>query len=146
LRRKREKTKPVRTPGARASRLRAVGQWAVLAAVVAALLFVLVINLRQRFKPSGPYRVDYEGRIVDKSITLEETSMGSGSVKRLHIRGKDGETFDVIVNRSLYDRAQVGMWIRSDRNGAKLSWDEPPPASAATKTEGAEPPSISAPR
>lgn len=113
---------------------------------MAALLFVLVVNLRQRFEPSGPYRVDYEGRIVDKSITLAETQMGTGSVKRLHIRGKDGETFDVIVNSSLYDRAQVGMWIRSDRNGAKLSWDEPRPAGAAAKTEGAEPPSVSAPR
>jgi hypothetical protein len=115
-------------------------------ALVAAFVALYALNLRQRFEPSGPYRVDYEGRIVDKSITLAETQLGSGAVERLHIRGKDGETFDVIVNRSLYDRAQVGMWIRSDRDGAKLSWNEPPPASAATKTEGAEPPSVSAPR
>src|SRR5919202_5742235 len=140
------KKAPARASGVRAAWPRATARALVLVVLVALFLAAIVINLRQRFTPSGPYRVEYEGRIVDKSITLSETQIGSGSVKRLHIEGKDGDKFDVIVNNSLYDRAQVGMWIRSDRDGARLSWTGPPPASAGLKTEGAEPPSVSAPR
>ncbi len=139
------KTTSVKVSGKLAARLWPAASTLLLIGLVVLMLAAGVIILRQRFTASGPYRVDYEGRIVDKSVTLSETQIGSGSVKRLHIRGKNGARFDVIVNDSLYDRAQVGMWIRSDRRGAELSWTEPP-SNAGAETEGAEPPSVSAPR
>ncbi len=101
--------------------------------------FLTFVSLRPR--PST-----YEGRIVDKSITLSETYQGSGKVLRLHLQGSRGEKFDVKVNYDTYNRAQVGMWARNEGNGVELSWTEFPPADGATKNEGAETPSASAPR
>ena len=109
--------------------------------VLAAGLVAFLTFVKLRPQPSG-----YEGRVVDKSVTLSETPQGSGKVLRLHLRGRGGENFTVKVDYDTYDRARVGMWARSDAGGVELSWDEPPPADASTKTEGAETPSVSAPR
>ena len=105
--------------------LRDSSKYVLAGAVIAALVATLAITFYQRFNFSGPYRVEYEGRVVRKSLTVTETDEGSRRVLRLHVRGKGGEEFQVIVNRSLYGRAQEGMWIRSSREGAELSWVEP---------------------
>jgi hypothetical protein len=119
----------------------------VLVSLCLALCATLVIKVYQGFTSTGPHRVEYEGRVVDKSITVTESYTGSGAVNRLHVRGRDGAVFDVVVTADLYARARVGMWIRSDRNnGVELYTTEPTPAEAGTKTEGAETPSVSAPR
>ena len=110
----------------------------------AALLFVVVVQVRQKLRSEGPYRLAYEGRILDKSVTITESQTGSRAAYRLHLAGRDGARFEIVVNRDFYERAQVGMWVRSDHDGAKLSWSEPPAARGA-KAEGAEPPSVSAP-
>ncbi len=94
----------------------------VLTVAVAAAVFV---SLRQRFTSTGLYRMDYEGRIVDKSATVTESQTGSGVKHLLRVRAKDGEEFSVTVNASLYERAQIGMWIKSSSRGAELTEDEP---------------------
>jgi hypothetical protein len=114
--------------------------------VVIAALGVGVIGLAI-YVASGPRTSTYEGRIVDKSITLSESYQGSGKTLRLHIRGRGGEVSAVKVTYETYNRAQVGMWVRNNGSGAvELSRDEPPQVVGATKTEGAETPSVSAPR
>ncbi|MCA1635769.1 MAG: hypothetical protein LC802_19295 [Acidobacteria bacterium] len=119
----------------------------LIAIVLTALLLpVGGVILYQRFKLTGPYRIEYEGRVVDKSLTLRETEQGTWAATHLLVEGKDGARFRISVNRSLYDRVEVGMWIRSDRNGAELSWSEPRrPPSVEEKEQGAEHPSMSAP-
>jgi hypothetical protein len=127
-----------RSPGARAF-------WDNVTSVVMAALGVGVIALAI-YVASSPRPSTYEGRIVDKSITLSESYQGSGKTLRLHIRGRGGEVSAVKVTYETYERARVGMWVRNDGSGAvELSWDEPH-ALGATKTEGAETPSVSAPR
>ena len=119
----------------------------LIAIVLTALLLPACgVILYQRFKLTGPYRIDYEGRVMDKSLTLRETQEGTQAVTHLLVEGKDGARFRVRVNRGLYDRAQVGMWVRSDRDGAQLSWSEPSrPPTSEEKEKGAEHPSMSAP-
>jgi hypothetical protein len=113
----------------------------VLFVILIAGVITFIVSVKLRSQASR-----YEGRIVDKSITLSETLQGTGKVLRLHVRGRDGELSAVRVDYDTYNRAQVGMWVSNDGNGPRLSWEEQPPANAATKTEGAEPPSVSAPR
>jgi hypothetical protein len=105
------------------------------------LVIALLVSANLRPQPSR-----YEGVVVDKSITLAETYRGSGKILRLNIRGRGGENFTAEVNYDTYDRARVGMWARNDGSGIELYATEPPPAAASTKTEGAETPSVSAPR
>jgi hypothetical protein len=115
-----------------------VGVLVFIALIAGAVAFVTFVKLRPR--PST-----YEGRVVDKSITLSETQQGSGKVMRLHVRGRNGESFAVRADFDTYNRARVGMWARNEGSGVGLSWAEPP-ADGAVKTEGAETPSASAPR
>lgn len=118
----------------------------ILVAVCVGLLVTVVVRAYQTFKFTGPYRVVYEGRVIDKSTTITESMTGSGAVYRLHVRGRDGVVFDKAVTTDLYNRARVGMWVRGGPEGPEFYADEPPPADAATKTEGAETPTVSAPR
>ena len=98
---------------------------ALAIALLAAIIIVAFIALRQQFTSTGLYRVDYEGKIVDKSVTINESRTGSRAARRLLIRGKSGEEFQVAINEVLYGRAQVGMWIKSSSAGAELAWGEP---------------------
>jgi hypothetical protein len=127
---------------------RSLATWRLVDRVGVAVFIVLIgvvvaflVSVQFRSQPST-----YEGRIVDKSITLSETYQGSGKVLRLHVRGRDGEVSAVKVTYDTYERARVGMWVRSEGGGVELSWDEPTHVVGATKTEGAETPSVSAPR
>ena len=127
---------------------RSLADWRFADGVGVAVFVVLIAGavafltfMRLRPQPSS-----YEGRIVDKSITLSESQKGSGRVLRLHVRGRDGGNFAVKVDYDTYNRAQVGMWVRNDGGGPQLSWEEPPPSGVSNKAEGAGPPPASAPR
>jgi hypothetical protein len=98
---------------------------------VLGLGFVVVISAAiyihnyQRATSTGIYRTKYEGKIIEKSLTVGESELGSYPVRKLHIRGKNGQEFQVIVNDNLYGRAQQGMWIKSSKTGAELTREEP---------------------
>ena len=92
----------------------------VVVIVVAAAAF---ISIRQRYTSTGLYRIDYEGRIVDKSVTVTESETGSGVKRLLRIRANNGEEFQVYVNRNLYEQAKVGMWVKSKAGSAELTPD-----------------------
>lgn len=94
----------------------------VVAVVVAAAAFM---SIRQRYTSTGLYRGDYEGRIVDKSATITESDTGSGVKRLLRVKAKNGEEFQVSVNRNLYEQAKVGTWVKSKGGGAELTPDEP---------------------
>lgn len=92
----------------------------LLVAVIAALAALAAHHL---FSPSGLYRQDYEGGIVEKSLAGRESRYGSKYTYRLLIEGATGERFEVIVGEELYNRAEVGMRIRSGRKaGAEVFW------------------------
>lgn len=107
------------------------GKAATVSATVLAVVFAVVgiaavvVHLHQRYTSTGLYRMEYEGKILDKSATISESDMGSRVSWRLRIRKKNGEEFQVTVNQSLYERAQIGMWIKSSSEKAELSWEEP---------------------
>lgn len=90
-------------------------------AVVAAIIF----SIYQRYSSTGLYRTDYEGRVMDKSATVTESNEGSGVSRRLLIKAADGQVFQVYATRSLYERAQIGMWIKSKGSNVELTQDEP---------------------
>ena len=83
------------------------------------------VILYQRFNASGPYRRDYQGQVIRKSLTVTESQLGSGQKLTLHVRAQSGEEFQVIVNQDLYERVEEGMWITTTPEGARLSWTEP---------------------
>ncbi|MGI9106570.1 MAG: hypothetical protein ACR2G4_10010 [Pyrinomonadaceae bacterium] len=93
--------------------------------LVMAMLLVLI--LYPQYTLTGPYRRDYEGKILDKSITLKESQYRAGARRRLHLEGRGGERFQVAVNEDIYERAQVGMWIRRSQSGVELRLPEPTP-------------------
>ncbi|HWS98707.1 MAG TPA: hypothetical protein VN256_00450 [Pyrinomonadaceae bacterium] len=97
----------------------------LVTALVIAVAAAVFVSLRQQLNSTGIYRADYEGKIVDKSATFLESQTGSRVARRLHIRKKDGEEFQVSVNESLYERALVGMWIKGNNEKAELTWEEP---------------------
>ena len=146
LRRKRKKEAVARGSAKLFSRAWPTVRVVAPAALIVAMAAALVITFYQRFNSTGAYTMEYEGRIFDKSLTLSESLTGTGAVRRLHIEGSGGERFNVVVNSSLYERAQIGMWIKTDRNGAQLSWPGRAPADSEIKREGAEHPSMSAPK
>ena len=104
--------------------------WNVCATVLVSVFGVVMVvalsvSIYQRYSSTGLYRTDYEGRIVDKSATITESEQGSGVVRRLRVRARNGEEFQVSVNGNLYERAQVGMWIKSKGGSAELMREEP---------------------
>lgn len=44
--------------------------------------------------------------------------------RRFLIEGKGGDRFEVAPNVDIYERAQVGMWIKSGEAGVELSQPE----------------------
>jgi hypothetical protein len=98
---------------------------ALVVLLVGATIVAVIFSLRQRSTSTGLYRTEYEGKIVDKSVTIRESQTGSYPVQRLLIRSKSGEEFQVTINNPLYQRAQVGMWIKSNGAGTELTWEAP---------------------
>jgi hypothetical protein len=69
-------------------------------------------------------RSEYEGKLVNKSLTIHETNTGSKIELRFLVEGKDGKRFDIAPSPDVYERAQIGMWIKSSKSGVELSWSE----------------------
>ena len=99
------------------------------------LAALLIVVYRQGLRADGVLRREYEGKIIDKSITVQETRTGSRMRARLLIEGKRGERFEVAPNLDVYERARIGMWIKSGDAGVELSQSEPDrrPAAAGKK-------------
>jgi hypothetical protein len=95
---------------------------AVVAAVVAGLMALYRQSLHEsaRLNPA-----EYEGRIVDKSLTIRETMLGSKFSRRLVIEGKGGGRFEVAAGADVYERAQVGMWVKGGSAGVELGGHAP---------------------
>src|SRR5688572_29781859 len=91
------------------------------------LTFVLVVLLTitamvfQKCNSKGFYRGNYEGKVIDKGIITHESLTGSSVERYLVIEGKDGALFSVYVTSTLYERAQIGVWIRKTKTDQELS-------------------------
>jgi len=66
----------------------------------------------------------YDGRVVEKRVFVHESEEGSYARTYLVIEGRNGRRLQVPVSREIFDKAQVGMLIRKDQQGIKLSWPE----------------------
>lgn len=89
-------------------------------------ILIVGVSMYQRLNGTGQHRGEFEGRVVDKSVTIRETETGSLAVRRLLIRETGGTQFDVIVNEDLYERAEVGMWLKRNKTTTELSWNARP--------------------
>lgn len=92
--------------------------WNIVKVIVLILFLVLLligfgIAHSGQFSSFGLYRTEYQGRIIDKSMTFSETQLGSGLKRRLLIEDKNGARFEVAVKADVYDRAQIGMLIKN---------------------------------
>lgn len=98
---------------------------AIFVVIIVAFFFYSVgINVYQRLGRVGPYRVEYQGKVVDKSITVNHTETGSYQLRILRIRDEEGKEFNIIVDVDLYDRTQIGMWIKKNDTGVEVSWNK----------------------
>ena len=92
-----------------------------------------------RLKGPPLIRQDFVGKVVDKSLTLRESEIGTAGFLRLHVEDRDGSRFKVAVTEEQYERARVGMWVKRSGGEVELSWDEPapgPPRGDGNKVEG----------
>lgn len=98
-------------------------------ALATALMCALLVTLTalsantcyQRYALTGPYRPEYEGKILDKSMTITDSHTGSGVSRRLLLEGRSGERFQIAVSEKTYEQAQPGMWIRRSEAGIELN-------------------------
>lgn len=72
-------------------------------------------------------RRDFDGRVVEKFVTLGESRIGSTTFPRLVVETANGARFNVAVNDEQYERARVGMRISRHKGELILSWDKPQP-------------------
>lgn len=108
--------------------------WLGLALAVAAL-GLLGCCFAYPYLKKPPYvERDFVGRVVDKSLTLQETHYGTAPLLRLLVETEDRKRFEVRVTNEQYERARVGMWVARTRGEIKLSWDKP--GSPATGGDG----------
>ncbi|HEY0170835.1 MAG TPA: hypothetical protein VGB98_07420 [Pyrinomonadaceae bacterium] len=96
----------------------------MLALVIFAFGFIYAYP---RLKGPPLVRRDFVGRVVDKSLTLRESMIGTAALPSLLVEDGGGRRFDVAVNSEQYERARVGMWVRRGGGEVRLSWDEPAP-------------------
>jgi hypothetical protein len=97
----------------------------VTAMILAIFLTAMVgagtlLTCQQRMASTGLYRRSYEGRILNKSATFRERQIGSAVRFLLLVQGNDGDQIEVAVDQDLYERAQIGMWIKKDDAGVRL--------------------------
>jgi hypothetical protein len=83
-----------------------------------------------RLKEPPLIRRDFVGRVLDKSLTLRESQIGTGGFLTLLVEDRGGGRFKVLVTEEQYERARVGMWVERSGGEIKLSWDEPEPGAA----------------
>jgi hypothetical protein len=106
----------------RASQLRGALKVGATILIALGVLASIAILYKRQTSSAGIHRMEYEGRVIDKSETIVETDLGSRVRRRLLIEGKDGGRFEVAVNEELYARVRKGMWIKRTSKGAELSW------------------------
>ena len=90
-------------------------------------LFIGGISLisYQRFVNDGePYRMEYEGIVVDKPVLFRDSDQGAGLQRLLTIERDDGNRFQVIATNDIYQRAQIGMRIKRTKDGTTISYDK----------------------
>lgn len=104
------------------AKLRQVAGITCMVVLLAALFAFFGYN---QFTSSGPFRREYEGRIVEKWLSPGESETGSSFSRVLLIEGRTGERFKVVVSESVYGQAQVGRWIKSSRDGVAVSPNDP---------------------
>jgi hypothetical protein len=85
--------------------------------VLSLISFLLYLRL---ISGAEPYKAEYEGEIVDKSLTVRESETRPGVQFLLLVKGNDGDQFNVSVSRDLYQDACVGMHIKKTRDGTFL--------------------------
>ena len=95
-----------------------------IVALAVLMVGALTATCYQRMTSTGLYQREYEGQIVEKFLIPHESQKGSSAERALIVRGRGGEQFQVIVSRNTYERAEVGMWIKSSKAGVDLSWSE----------------------
>lgn len=71
---------------------------------------------------------DFDARVVDKSLTLSETWLGTRPVMHLLVETSEGRRFRVSVTADFYEQAEVGMWLSRRWGELELSREKPPPA------------------
>lgn len=86
----------------------------ILAGLVGVLLFTY--QVKRQMRPT-----QYEGKIVDKWAGYNHSELGSSPHFRLLVEKAGGQRSTVAVDREIYDRVKVGMWIRKTSKGIELS-------------------------
>jgi hypothetical protein len=81
----------------------------------------ILVTCYQRIALKGRFRETYEGRVVEKYVNYHESQHGTFVTKYILLKPADGEQFSVAVSSEIFDRAQVGMWIRRTKAGVELS-------------------------
>ena len=94
---------------------------ALLVAVIGALSFLYY----QRFVNDGePYRMEYDGIVVEKPVFFSDSEQGAGVQRMLTIEDDNGGRFKVIATRDIYEQAQIGMRIKRTKDGTSISHDK----------------------
>ena len=99
-------------------------RWTVLLGIgVLALLLLLFYAVYEfRSSPTGPYRSEYQGKIIDKWAHYHETEEGSRPGFTFMVEQDDGQRFPVAVSSETYQRGKVGMRIKKTNDrGIELS-------------------------
>jgi len=79
----------------------------------------------QRFVNDGePYRMEYDGVVVEKPVFFSDSEQGAGVQRMLTIEDNNGSQFKVIATRDIYEQAQIGMRIKRTKDGTSISYDK----------------------
>lgn len=79
--------------------------WGVLLILAFCAIFYFIYHRR-----ANP---DYAGRIIERWADYSHTAQGSQPYFRLLVESDDGRHFEARVDSSIYERARVGMRIKS---------------------------------
>ena len=85
--------------------------WLGLLAVVFMLAGLGFLYAYPRLSGTPLVKRDFVGRVVDKSLTLYESQIGTSHRPRLLVRAADGRQFQVAVTPEQDEGAQVGRWV-----------------------------------
>ena len=108
--------------------------WLGLFVIVLVMFGIGFLYAYPRLREPPLVRRDFVGRVVDKSLTLHESQIGTSGSLALLVEGRDGKRFKVAVTDEVYGRARVGMWVSRRAGAVEVSWGEPEPV--PTREEG----------
>ena len=107
-------------------------------AIISLAVILLVVTVvfwglfRYKSSPRGPFRNEFEGRVVDKWADYTHSEEGSRPYFRLVVEGDDRARFAVSVSAEVYERAKVGIRIKKTEEGVELMADESSTISVGT--------------